>query len=118
MLEAIERHAKKDEAVDIMKAIDGIELMNELFDAQVESYKTFHPMNNPNAWQKPIGIAAKLSNLFSNSFEYNQNTNTHIIWVVNHWGTKEKLNLKEIWESFYKEKKELEKDIENVDGQS
>jgi hypothetical protein len=118
MLEAIENHAKKEDAVDVMKAMQAIDLLNDLFDAQAESYKANPQINNPNAWAKPMEIARALSALLSEPFEYNPNPNSNFAWVVTNWGTNEKVKLKERWESFHRKKQELVKAMDRVEGRT
>jgi hypothetical protein len=122
MLEAIENHAKKEDAVDVMKAMQAIDLLNDLFVAQAESYKA----NNPIAWAKPMEIARALSELLSEPIEYNPTVQPAIAAFAQLWGQtqtqkldlKAGLNLKERWESFYRRKQELVRAMDRVEGRS
>jgi hypothetical protein len=126
MLEAIENHAKKEDAVDVMKAMQAIDLLNDLFDAQAESYKANPQINNPNAWAKPMAIARALSELLSEPFEYNPTVQPAIAAFAQLWGQtqtqkldlKAGLNLKERWESFHRKKQELVKAMDRVEGRT
>jgi hypothetical protein len=126
MLEAIENHAKKEDAVDVMKAMQAIDLLNDLFDAQAESYKANPQINNPNAWAKPMEIARALSALLSEPIEYNPTVQPAIAAFAQLWGQtqtqkldlKAGLNLKERWESFYRRKQELVRAMDRVEGRS